>query len=95
MRLTATSILAGVLSLALVLVSSNELALEQKKGDSTSSKKADSTSGTKKEVPISIPKLAEIIPFSTELSGRMAALKKDLRAGPDVSALETQYAEID
>jgi hypothetical protein len=95
MRLTATNILSVELSLAVVLVSSNGLALEQKKGDSSSSKKADSTSGTKKEVSISIPKLAEIIPSSTKLSGRLTALKKELTVGLNVSALETQYAEIE
>jgi small-conductance mechanosensitive channel len=55
----------------------------------------DQAAVSKEEPPVTVPKLADIIPLSTELSGRLAALEKEVEAVPDFSALEGKYTKIE
>ncbi|MHC4842783.1 MAG: hypothetical protein ACYTEE_03190, partial [Planctomycetota bacterium] len=50
---------------------------------------------SKEEPPVTVPKLADIIPLSTQLSGHLAALEKEVEAVPDFSALEGKYTKIE
>jgi small-conductance mechanosensitive channel len=52
-------------------------------------------SGAEREIPAATPDLADIVPLSTKLSGRLAALEKDATGLLDVSALEKKYAGIE
>ena len=76
-----------MLALALFLASSHALAQKQAPGNKASAEKPESSP--------SVPNLAEFIPLAAQLSGRLAVLRNRTRTGLDISALETQYAEIE
>ena len=84
MRLPAKKILGIVLTMGMLLISSQLLAPKQSPGDKTSD--------WKQESPAAVPDLADITPLASKLSGRLKALKIRVTGLPDVSAFESKYA---
>jgi small-conductance mechanosensitive channel len=87
MRLPEKKIVAVVLSMAVLLISSRALADQQPKGEQP----ADA----KRELSTAVPDLADIIPLATKLSGRLTALENAVEAGLEDAAVEGQYAETE
>jgi small-conductance mechanosensitive channel len=87
MRNFAKKILRVVLPMAVLLISSHVLAQEQSSGDQTS--------GTKRDVSVSAPDLADIIPKATKLSADLATLENRASGLPDVAEFEKTYARIE
>ena len=80
-------ILVAALAMAVLIISSHAFAHEPSQ--------SNQPSGGEREIPAAAPDLADIVPLSTELSGRLAALEKDATDLLDVSTLEKKYAEIE
>jgi len=80
-------ILGAALAMAVLIISSHAFAHEPSQ--------SNQPSGGEREIPAAAPDLADIVPLSTELSGRLAALEKDATDLLDVSTLEKKYAEIE
>ena len=87
MRHPIKKILRLVLPIVVILISSQVLAIEQPNGDQTS--------GTKRDVSVSAPDLADIIPKATKLSGDLATLENRVTGVLDVSEFEKKYARIE
>lgn len=87
MRHPAKKILRLVLPIVLILISSQVLAIEQPNDDQTS--------GTKRDVSVSAPDLADIIPLVTKLFADLAILKNSVTRVLDISEFEEQYARIE
>ena len=87
MRLPAKKILGAVLPIAVLLISSHALAEELSNGDQTS--------GAKREVSVSAPDLADIIPLAAKLSGHLATLENKVTGVLDVSEFERKYTKIE
>jgi len=87
MKVIAEKIVAVVLSMAVLLISSRALANQQTQGEPPGD--------AKREVSTKAPDLADIIPLATKLSGRLAALENAIESGLEDSAVEGQYAEIE
>ena len=87
MRLPAKKILGAVLPIAVLLISSHALAEELTNGDQTS--------GAKREVSVSAPDLADIIPLAAKLSGHLATLENKVTGVLDVSEFERKYTKIE
>ena len=86
MRLPAKKILGIVLSMGMLLISSQLVAQEQSPGEKTSAGKQES--------PPAIPDLADITPLASKLTGRLKVLKIRVIGLLDASAFESKYAEI-
>jgi len=86
-RLPGKQILRVVLLMSVFLISGYALAQEQPPGVQTS--------GEKQELPGAVPELAEIIPLSTKLYGRLAVLENKLAVIPDISEFQKKYDEIE
>ena len=84
MRLPAKKILGIVLSMGMLLISSQLVAQEQSPGEKTSAGKQES--------PAVVPDLADITPLASKLSGRLKVLKIRVTGLLDVSAFESKYA---
>ena len=84
MRLPAKKILGIVLSMGMLLISSQLVAQEQSPGDKTS--------GAKQKSLAVVPDLADITPLASKLSGRLKVLKIRVTGLLDVSAFESKYA---
>jgi len=84
MRLPAKKILGILLSMGMLLISSQLVAQEQSPGDKTS--------GAKQESLAVVPDLADITPLASKLSGRLKVLKIRVTGLLDVSAFESKYA---
>jgi small-conductance mechanosensitive channel len=87
MRLPEKKIVAVVLSMAVLLISSRALADQPPQGEPPGD--------AKRELSTKAPDLADIIPLATQLSGRLAALENAIEGGLEDSAVEEQYAEIE
>ena len=87
MSLPVQKILGIVLQIAVLLISSHVLAQEPSNGDQPS--------GANREVSVSAPDLAEIIPMATILSGNLATLEVKISGAFDVLEFERKYARID
>ncbi|MGB5486294.1 MAG: hypothetical protein WBN06_02780, partial [Lysobacterales bacterium] len=87
MKLSAKKILRVVLPITLLLISNHVLGQDQPEGDQLPD--------TKRELPVVVPDLADIIPLATKLSGRLAILEKKISDVRDVSEVERNYAEIE
>jgi len=87
MRHSAKKILRFVLPIAVILISSHGLAIEQSDGDQPSGKKQD--------VSVSAPDLADIIPKAAKLSGELAILENRIADVLDISEFEKKYASIE
>jgi len=79
-------ILGIVLSMGMLLISSQLVAQEQSPGEKTSAGKQES--------PAVVPDLADITPLASKLTGRLKVLKIKVTGLLDVSAFESKYAEI-
>ena len=75
MKVIAEKIVAVVLSMAVLLISSRALANQQTQGEPPGD--------AKREVSTKAPDLADIIPLATKLSGRLAALENRIKGGLD------------
>ena len=84
MRIPAKKILGIVLSMGMLLISSQLVAQEQSPGEKTSAGKQES--------PAVAPDLADITPLASKLSGRLKVLKIRVTGLLDVSAFESKYA---
>ena len=87
MRLPVKKILGIVLLTAGLLMPSYVYAQEPSQGEKTSAAKG--------EAPAAAPDLADIVPLSVELTRRLAALKKGINTGIDISAAEKKYNGIE
>jgi small-conductance mechanosensitive channel len=87
MRPLARSFLAPALLVFVFLIWCQASAQQQSSDNKTSEAARESIPAT--------PQLGQIIPLATELSGRFAVLENKLKAGLDVSQLETKYAGIE
>ena len=84
MRLPAKKILGILLSMGMLLISSQLVAQEQSPGDET-------FAGKKVSFAV-VPDLADITPLASKLSGRLKVLKIRVTGLLDVSAFESKYA---
>lgn len=84
MRFPAKKILGILLSMGMLLISSQLVAQEQSPGDKTS--------GAKQESPAAVPDLADITPLASKLSGRLKVLEIRITDLLDVPAFESKYA---
>ena len=84
MKLSAKKILRIVLPIAALLIPIQVLAQELSIDDQTS--------GTKREVSVSAPDLADIIPLATKLSGNLVILENKVNSVLEVSEIERKYA---
>jgi len=87
MKLSAKKILRIVLPIAALLIPIQVLAQELSIDDQTS--------GTKREVSVSAPDLADIIPLATKLSGNLVILENKVNSVLEVSEIERKYASIE
>jgi len=84
MRLPAKKILGILLSMGMLLISSQLLAQEQSPGDKTS--------GVRQKSLAAVPDLADLTPLASKLSGRLKVLEIRVTGLLDVSAFESKYA---
>ena len=87
MTIPAKKVLWVMLPMAVFLIWSHVLAKEQSQ--------SDQTSGAQQESAAAAPDLADIIPLTTELSGRLSALENELTGLLDISVVEKKYAGIE
>ncbi len=87
MRLFAEKIFLVVLLMAVLLMSSYALAHEQVRSDQISSEK--------QELADALPGLADIIPLSTKLYGRLAVLENTITGVLNVPEVQKKYDEIE
>jgi len=85
MEFTAKKILRVVL-LAVLLLPSGALIHAQPK---TGQPPAET-----QELPAAVPDLADIIPLASNLPGRLAQLENNLKAIPEITAIEKKYSEF-
>jgi small-conductance mechanosensitive channel len=84
MRFPAKKILGIVLSMGMLLISSQLVAQEQSPGDETFAGKQESSAV--------VPDLADITPLASKLSGRLKVLENRVTGLLDVSAFESKQA---
>lgn len=87
MRFLGKNILWIMLPIALFLISSHSLAHEKSL--------TDQASGVKGELSVPAPDLSEIIPSSTKLTSRLAALENKVTVVLDLSEIESRFAVIE
>jgi small-conductance mechanosensitive channel len=86
MKFPYRRILAFGLLIAVLLVPSHVPAQEPSQ--------ADQAPAVQPESPDKMPDLADIVPLTAELTGRLAALERKLKDQPDISEAESKYKEI-
>ena len=87
MKLSAKKILRVVLPITVLLISNHVLGQDQPEGDQLPD--------TKRELPVVVPDLADIIPLATKLTGRLAVLENQIADLLDISAVQSNFVEIE
>ncbi|MBT8369834.1 MAG: hypothetical protein KJO34_02660, partial [Deltaproteobacteria bacterium] len=87
MKLSAKKILRVVLPITVLLIPNHVLGQDQPQGNQLPD--------TKREMPVVVPDLADIIPLATKLTGRLTVLENQIADLLDISAVQSNFVEIE
>jgi small-conductance mechanosensitive channel len=86
MKFHVKRVLAFVMMMVLIMMSSRVSAQEHSQGEQAPAINA--------ETPDALPQLAEIIPLAAELTVRLSSLESKIADSPDLSSVEREYVDI-